>query len=79
MDLQGHIEPMLDAPPPPNLRIVAAYSAEDFSTLMKTGKPIGDRELKVMGGVSRGRYSRFTDNEIKAVYDYLAELARRPP
>ncbi|MDJ0711070.1 MAG: cytochrome c [Woeseiaceae bacterium] len=79
MDLQGNTEPMLDAPPPPNLRIVAAYSAEDFSTLMKTGKPIGDRELKVMGGVSRGRYSRFTDSEIKAVYDYLAELARLGP
>ncbi len=79
MDLQGSTEPMLDAPPPPNLRIVAAYSSEDFSTLMKTGKPVGDRELKVMGGVSRGRYSRFTDGEIKAVYDYLAELARRGP
>jgi len=70
---------MMDAPPPPDLRIVAAYSAEDFSTLMKTGKPIGDRELKVMGGVARGRYSRFTDSEVKAVYDYLAELARRGP
>ncbi|MDJ0916636.1 MAG: cytochrome c [Woeseiaceae bacterium] len=79
MNLQGRIEPMLDAPPPPNLRIVAAYSAEAFSTLMKTGKPVGDRELKVMGGVSRGRYSRFTDGEVKAVYDYLAELARRGP
>ena len=79
MDLQGKTEPMMDAPPPPNLRIVAAYSAEDFSTLMRTGKPIGDRELKVMGGVSRGRYSRFTDSEIRAVYDYLTELARRGP
>ncbi len=79
MDLQGSNEQMMDAPPPPNLRIVAAYSAEDFSTLMKTGKPIGDRELKVMGGVSRGRYSRFSDSEIKAVYDYLAEFSRRGP
>ena len=77
MNLEGRTEQMMDAPPPPNLRIVAAYSAEDFSTLMKTGKPIGDRELIVMGGVSRGRYSRFTDKEIKAVYDYLVELARR--
>ena len=79
MDLQGGTEPMMDAPPPPNLMIVAAYSAEDFSALMKAGKPIGDRELKVMGGVSRGRYSRFTDNEIKAVYDYLSAFARRSP
>ena len=79
MDLQGGTEPMMDARPPPTLKIVAAYSAEDFSTLMKTGKPIGDRELKVMDGVSRGRYSRFTEGEIKAVYEYLAEFARSGP
>ena len=79
MDLQGSTAQLMDAPPRPTLRIVAAYSAEDFSTLMKTGKPIGDRELKLMGGVSRWRYSRLTDSEIKAVYDYLAELARQSP
>ncbi|MEJ2330129.1 MAG: c-type cytochrome [Gammaproteobacteria bacterium] len=79
MDLQGQTEPMMDAPPPPDLRIVAAYSAEGFSTLMKTGKPIGDRELRVMGGVARGRYSRFTESEIKAVYEYLTEFARPRP
>lgn len=79
MDLQGSTEQLSGAPPPPTLRIVAAYSAEDFSTLMKTGKPVGNRELKLMGGVARWRYSRFTDSEIKAVYDYLAELARQGP
>lgn len=76
MDLEGSAEQMTDAPPRPSLRIVAAYSAQDFSTLMKTGKPIGDRELKLMGSVSRRRYSRFTDREIEAVYDYLVELVR---
>lgn len=79
MDLQGSTEQLMDAPPRPTLRIVAAYSPEEFSTLMKTGKPVGDRELSLMGGVSRWRYSRLTDNEIKAVYDYLAELARQNP
>ena len=79
MDLQGSTEQLMDAPPRPTLRIVAAYSVEGFSTLMKTGRPIGDRELKLMGGVSRWRYSRLTDGEIKAVYDYLAELARLSP
>ena len=79
MDLQGSTEQLMDAPPRPTLRIVAAYSFEDFSALMKTGKPIGDRELKLMGGVSRRRYSRLTDGEIKAVYDYLAALARQGP
>ena len=79
MNLEGSAEQMSGAPPRPSLRMVAAYSMEDFSTLMKTGKPIGGRELQVMGGVSRGRYSRFTDGEIQAVYDYLMELSRRAP
>ena len=79
MDLNGNTEQMSDAPPRPSLRMVAAFSAEDFSTLMKTGRGLGDRELKLMGGVSRWRYSRFTDAEVKAVYDYLAELAQHAP
>ena len=79
MDLQGSAEPMADAPPRPSLRIVAAYSVEDFARLMKTGKPVGDRELHLMGGVSRWRYSRFTDSEVTAVYNYLTELAQRSP
>ena len=79
MDLRGSTEAMMDAPPPPTLRIVMAFSPEDFFTLMKTGKGLGGRELKVMGGVSRGRYSRFTEDEVTAVYKYLLELARRDP
>lgn len=77
MDLKGSTEQLMDAPSRPTLQIVAAYSAEDFYTLMKTGKPVGNRELKLMGGVSRWRYSQFTDSEIKALYDYLTELARQ--
>lgn len=77
MDLEGSADQLADAPPRPSLRIVAAYSAEDFSALMKTGKPIGDRELKLMGGVSRWRYSRLTDSELGAVYEYLAEWSRQ--
>ena len=79
MDLNGNTEQMSDAPPRPSLRMVAAFSAEDFSTLMKTGRGLGGRELKLMGGVSRWRYSRFTDAEVKAVYDYLVELAQHAP
>lgn len=79
MDLRGSTEEITDTPPRPNLRLVSAYSAEDFLTLMKAGKGIGDRELKMMGGVSRWRYSRFTEDEITAVYNYLVELARRDP
>jgi cytochrome c553 len=76
MDLRGSTEPMADAPARPNLRMVGGYSAEDFTTLMRSGKGIGGRELKLMGGVSRWRYSRFTEREINAVYEYLVELTR---
>jgi len=79
MNLEGSNEQLMDAPPRPSLRIVAAYSEEDFSSLMKTGLGLGGRQLKLMGGVSRWRYSRLTDSEIKAVYDYLAELAKHAP
>ena len=79
MDLQGSTEQMMDAPPRPSLRMVGAYSEEGFFNLMKTGRGLGDRELELMGGVSRWRYSRFTDGEIKAVYDYLVELSRHAP
>jgi hypothetical protein len=67
---------MADAPARPNLRMVGGYSREDFATLMRTGKGMGDRELKLMGGVARWRYSRFTVREVDAVYDYLVELTR---
>lgn len=79
MDLQGSTEQLADAPPRPSLLMVAGYSAEDFSKLMRTGTGIGNRELKMMGGVSRWRYSRFTDREINAIHEYLRALARRNP
>lgn len=77
MDLRGGDENIADAPPRPDLRMVSAYSPKDFFTLMRTGKAIGGRDLELMSGVARWRYSRFTDTEIKALYDYLVELARR--
>ena len=79
IDLSGSTEGMLNAPPRPNLRMVAAFSEEAFFTLMREGKGLGNRDLQVMGGVSRGRYSQFTDGEIKAIYDYLIEYSRRAP
>lgn len=79
MDLRGSTEEITDAPPRPNLRMVLAYSAEDFSKLMTTGKALGDRELELMSGVARWRYSHFTEREIQVVYDYLVALARHDP
>ncbi len=79
MDLEGSDSKITDAATRPTLRIVAAYSKDDFATLMETGKPLGDRELTLMGGVSRWRYSRFTDREFDAVYNYLVAFSQSAP
>jgi cytochrome c553 len=59
----------------PSLAIVAAYSLEDFTTLLRTGEPIGDRELDLMAEVATQRFSHFTGQEIAALHAYLRTLA----
>lgn len=59
----------------PSLAAVVAYSLENFATLMKTGVPIGDRELELMKEVATGRFVHFTDGEIEALHGYLRTLA----
>ncbi len=80
MDLRGGNEPMSeDGMPPPGLRMVASYDRDDFESFMSTGKAAGDRELEVMSGLARNRYSYMTETELEAVRGYLVELARRGP
>lgn len=79
MDLRGQEAPLAGAPARPDLRMVASYDRADFAHLMETGEAAGGRELVLMSGVARRRYSHFTDTEEDAVYTYLAELARRDP
>jgi cytochrome c553 len=62
---------------PPSLAIIAAYSLEDFTTLLRTGVPIGDRELDLMATVALSRFSRFTDMEIAALHAFLKTLVRQ--
>lgn len=62
----------------PNLDIVGAYSAAQFATLMRTGEPVGGRELRMMSDVARGRFAHFTDREIAELYAYLRARAERP-
>lgn len=62
----------------PNLDIVGAYSPDQFATLMRTGKPVGGRELRMMSGVARGRFAHFTDREVAELYAYLKQRADRP-
>lgn len=66
--LQGDSNPDFTSP---SLRIVLAYSADAFAKLMRTGKALGDRELKLMSPIARARLSHLTDDEVAALYAYL--------
>jgi mono/diheme cytochrome c family protein len=55
----------------PDLQIVAAYSPEAFTKLMRTGLPLGDRYLPTMGPWAKYHLSHLTDDEITALYAYL--------
>lgn len=57
--------------PTPALSVVQAYSAQEFVRLMREGVARDGRTLGLMGDVARSRFSRFTDEEIAAVYAYL--------
>lgn len=61
----------------PDLAIVASYERDDFVRLMRTGKAAGNRELTLMSQTARRRFSHFTDEEINAIYDYLALRGQR--
>jgi cytochrome c553 len=63
---------------PPDLRIVAGYGLEDFRHFMRTGKAMGGRELVMMSGAARERFSQFTDPEIDALHAYLTARANAP-
>lgn len=69
LDLRG------GEPTPPDLRIVAGYSLEAFTTLLRTGAPAGNRELTLMKQVALKRFSHFTDAEIGALYSFLSARA----
>lgn len=63
----------------PSLTVVAGYSLEAFTILMRTGVPLDERELGLMKTVALSRFSYFTDTEIAAVYAYLRTLATGRP
>jgi len=60
----------------PDLVVVASYTEPEFVRLMRTGVPIGERELGLMGLVARIRFSQMADDEVRDLYDYLSERAR---
>lgn len=59
----------------PPLTMALAYTPENFTRLMREGVALGDRELPMMSGVARRRFSHFTDSEVEAVHTYLSGLA----
>jgi hypothetical protein len=61
----------------PDLRIAAAYSAEDFTRLLRTGQALGGRELSLMSRVARSRFRHLTDGEIHDLRSYLLARAAR--
>lgn len=60
----------------PDLVLVASYERADFFKLMRTGKGAGDREVGFMSRTARYRFKHFRDDEIDALYDYLATRGR---
>ncbi len=58
----------------PSLQLVAAYSLEQFTQLLRTGVALGGRNLKTMSPWARQHLSHLTDSEIAALYSYLHTL-----
>jgi cytochrome c553 len=59
----------------PSLEIVAGYSPEAFTRLMRSGEALGGRRnLPTMGRYSREHLSLLTDAEIGVLYSYLHTL-----
>jgi cytochrome c553 len=76
-DLHGDSNPEFTSP---DLAVVAAYTPEAFSQLLRSGIALGGRELGLMSRESRNNLSQLTDAEISALYGYLHALpaAARP-
>ena len=63
----------------PDLAIVAAYTREEFGTLLRTGvSRDGRSELRLMSRTARNRFVHFTEQEVDRLYAFLRTLAARP-
>jgi mono/diheme cytochrome c family protein len=61
----------------PDLIIVRGYSPEAFTHLLRDGVPVSQRQLRLMGDMSRRRFSHMTEVEMADLYQYLSSL--KPP
>jgi len=65
--------------PAPDLAVLAAYSDEDFRTLMKTGTAIGGRnDLPLMSMIARDRFPSLTEEELTSLLAFLRTLPQQP-
>jgi cytochrome c553 len=63
----------------PSLALVAGYTADEFSTFLRTGLAKGGRELELMSDIARSRLSHLTDEEATGLRLYLTSLAGSVP
>jgi mono/diheme cytochrome c family protein len=59
---------------PPDLAGLLGYTRGEFETLMLTGKAKGNRELRLMSEVARGRFAHWTGAERDALYAFLSTM-----
>lgn len=55
----------------PPLAVAKAYGLDDFRKLMAEGLGLGDRDLGMMSGVAKARFSHMTSAEVEALHAYL--------
>lgn len=55
----------------PSLLLVARYDFAQFRHLLRTGEPIGGRDLGIMTWVAKNAFYRFTEDEIWSIYVFL--------
>jgi cytochrome c553 len=71
-DLHGDANPEFTSP---DLAVVAAYTPEAFTRLLRTGVALGERQVGIMSEQARNNLSQLTDEEISALYGYLRGLS----
>lgn len=76
LDLRG--QALFEGDYTPDLAIVASYSRDDFDTLVRTGVPVGGRDIALMALVAPDRYAGLGENEVDDLYAYLQSLAAEP-
>lgn len=60
---------------PPDLRITAAYSLDQFVRFIEEGTGLDGREKGLMTEIARGRISRLSSAEVTALHTFLRTLA----